>query len=114
MTRRPHPYELYLICALALATGCPSYSETFASKYQCSNGAEFILKGNLSSAIRRSGVRVDLLWGGDSFVLISDNGASNARLVGSSGYQVVIWRDITFKRYGVSLGEKCKELIRSS
>ena len=104
--------SLYLlwILPLALLIGCPAFSKTTTTRYRCSNGAEFSLRGDLISAVRRNGVRVDLFWDEDSYVLISDNGASNARFVGSMGYQVVLWRDIQLMRYGNLLGEKCKEL----
>jgi hypothetical protein len=48
--------------------------------------------------------------GGDSYVLISDNGASNARFVGVSGYQVVLWRENILMRYENLLGKNCEEL----
>ena len=103
-------FSLLWMFPLALLIASPAFSETTTSRYRCSNGTEFSLQGNLNSAVRRNGVRVDLLWDGDPYVLISDNGASNARFVGVSGYQVVLWRGIQFMRYGNLLGKKCKEL----
>ena len=103
-------YYLLWMLPLALLIASPAFSETTTSRYRCSNGAEFSLQGDLNSAVRRNGIRIDLLLGGDSFVLISDNGASNARFVGSMGYKVVLWRENKLMRYGNLLGKKCKEL----
>ena len=104
-------FSLLWMLPLALLIACPAFSETTTTRYyRCTNGAEFSLRGDLISAVRRNGVRVDLFWDGDSYVLISDNGASNARFVGSMGYKVVLWRGIQFMRYGKLLGNKCKEL----
>ena len=106
----PRSFSLQWILPLALLIACPAFSETTTTRYRCSNGAEFSLRGDLNSAVRRNGIRVDLLWAGDSYLLISDNGASNARVVGVSGYQVVLWRENKLTRYGNLLGKKCKEL----
>ena len=104
-------FSLQWILPLALLIACSAFSETTTTRYRCSNGAQFSLRGDLTSAVRRNGVRVDLLLGGDSYVLISDNGASNARFIGVSGYQVALWRENKLMRYGNLLGEKCEELL---
>jgi len=104
-------FSLLWILPLPLLRACPACSETTTTRYyRCSNGAQFSLRGDLTSAVRRNGVRVDLLLGGDYYKLISNNGASNARFVGVSGYQVVRWRENKLMRYGNLLGEKCEEL----
>ena len=104
-------FSFQWILPFALLIACPAFSETTTTRYRCSNGAQFSLRGDLTSAVRRNGVRVDLFWGGVSYILISDNGASNARFVGSSGYQVVLWRENSLMRNGNLLGDECKELL---
>jgi hypothetical protein len=103
-------FSFQWILPFALLIACPAFPETTTTRYRCSNGAQFSLRGDLTSAVRRNGIRVDLLLGGDSYVLISDNGASNARFVGVSGYQVVLWRENILMRYENLLGKNCEEL----
>ena len=102
--------QRFSVLTFVLFVSTPVLTQQYFGSYRCSNGAEFSLSGDLTSAIRWSGVRIDLGWGGNSFVLISDNGVSNSRLVGNSGYQIIFWKDIKIMRYGNSLGVNCKKI----
>jgi len=103
-------FSLLWILSYALLIASPALPESTTRRYRCSNGTQFALRGDLNSAIRRNGIRVDLLLGGDSYKLISKNGVSNAQFVGVSGYQVVLWHENKLVRYGNLLGNNCEEL----